>query len=97
MVALAEASRAGTRSPHGPIRAAEPDTGPPEALRRRCATVIDAELTRLAHRTSLDGEELAVVAGALQRLADSLLLDRVRAAHCEPPLLAALFDLETTC
>lgn len=80
-----------------PCGGEQPDGGPVGALRERCAAVIDAELARLAGRSSLDRAELETVADALRRLADSLLLDRVRDAHLEPPVLAALFDLERTC
>ncbi|MBA9002495.1 hypothetical protein [Thermomonospora cellulosilytica] len=74
-----------------------PDGGPAGALLERCTAVIDAELARLAGRSTLDRDALETVADALHRLADSLLLDRVRGAHLEPPVLAALFDLERTC
>ncbi|SEG72758.1 hypothetical protein SAMN04489712_11032 [Thermomonospora echinospora] len=106
MVALADVPRAESRPPSAPALDAAhtlaPDEGRPDgdlpaALRDRCAAVIDAEVTRLARRTALDCAQLAIVTGALHRLADSLLLERVRAGHCEPSLLAALFDLETTC
>lgn len=64
------------------------------AVRSRCEVVISAELARLARRTSLDGADLAVVAGALYRLADNLLLDRLRAAPPERVAdLLALNDL----
>jgi len=49
-------------------------------LRRQCGTVIDRELARLARRApGMTGDELDAVCGALHRIADRLMLDRLPA------------------
>lgn len=65
-------------------------------VHRHSRTVIDAELQRLARRVpSLRRTDLAVIEAALEDLADSLILARLRnASQDTAPLLRRLFDIQ---
>ncbi|MPZ61282.1 MAG: hypothetical protein GEU93_08295 [Propionibacteriales bacterium] len=65
-------------------------------MHRHSRTVIDAELQRLARRVpSLRRTDLAVIEAALEDLADSLILARLRnASQDTAPLLRRLFDIQ---
>ncbi|WP_020574469.1 hypothetical protein [Actinopolymorpha alba] len=65
-------------------------------MHKHSRTVIDAELRRLARRApSLRRSDLDVIDAALEELADSLILVRLRNAPRDTaPLLRRLFDTQ---
>lgn len=87
-----------------PLPSAPPDriapgrTEPAAAIERRWRAVIRAELHRLRRRRpGMAAEEIRAVETALDRIADRLLLSRLRDHPYSARHLAALLDLDDVC
>ncbi|MDT3440257.1 MULTISPECIES: hypothetical protein [unclassified Pseudofrankia] len=75
------------------LRSEEPSSGLVDRVQYRSRSVVDAELRRLARKVpTLDRADLDVIDAALEELADSLVIARLRSANPDTEtLLTELF------